>query len=329
MIKRVGNFFKDNLWFFISVFIIVLLFNIHLPYYISTPGGVININDRIVCETCSDINGNLNMLYVSEYEATIPTYLLSYIMPNWDRENISEQQVSDEDTHDIYVRNRIMLDNSINNAIYVAYKSAGKDVNIKNKKMIVIASTMDNGLKIGDEILEIDDEDVEDVNDVKNIINKRNVGDKIKLKIIRDDKEIETTSSIKEEDGNKLLGVIIVNNYDLDMDPKIDLKFKSTESGSSGGLMMAISIYTKISGKDIVKGRNIAGTGTIEFDGTVGEIDGIKYKIIGAYKNDIDVVLVPKENYEEALKVVKDNNYDMKIVSVNTFGDAINYLSNN
>ena len=64
-------------------------------------------------------------------------------------------------------------------------------------------------------------------------------------------------------------------------------------------------------------------------DGSVGRIDGIKYKIMGAVKNNMDVILVPSGNYKDALQVVKENNYDIKIVKVSNFKDAINYLKNN
>ena len=61
-------------------------------------------------------------------------------------------------------------------------------------------------------------------------------------------------------------------------------------------------------------------------NGTVGEIAGVKYKIMGAAKKNIDIVLVPQNNYEEALQTKKDNNYDLEIVSINTFQEAIDYL---
>lgn len=324
--EKVKKFMKENGWFFISLILIIILFNYHLPYYIDMPGGIININDRIECDSCSDINGSLNMLYVSEYEATIPTYLLSYIIPNWDLEKVSEQQLNDESMDDIYTRNRLMLENSIDNATYVAYKEANKEIELKDKETLVIATTMDNGLKIGDKILEVDGKKIDDVSEIKEIIKSKNVNDVMKVKIIRDDKEKEVDVKIKEEKDSKMIGVVIVTNFDYETDPDIEIKFKSSESGSSGGFMMALSIYTKISDNDIVKGRKIAGTGTIEADGTVGEIDGIKYKIMGASKNKIDIVLVPSANYKEAIEVKEKYNYDIEIVKIDTFSDAIKYL---
>lgn len=324
--KKIKKFVLENWWFLLSIVVVIFLFNYHLPYYINMPGGTININDRIECDSCSDINGSLNMLYVSEYEATIATYLMSYIMPNWDLEEISTQQISDETQEEIYDRNRLMLDNSIDNAIYVAYKESGKDIDISDKRNVVIATTISNGLKIGDEILEIDGNKIEDINEIKDIINENEVGAKLKFKIIRDDEEEEVEVEVREEDSVKMIGAVIVLDLDYKLDPDIDLKFKASESGSSGGMMLALSIYSKISGEDLVRGRNIAGTGTIDMVGNVGEIDGIKYKIMGAYKDNIDIVLVPSANYKEAVKVKKKYDYDMEIVKVDTFSDVIEYL---
>lgn len=324
--KKIKKFVVENWWFLLSIVVVIFLFNYHLPYYIKMPGGTININDRIECDSCSDINGSLNMLYVSEYEATIATYLMSYIMPNWDLEEISTQQISDETQEEIYDRNRLMLDNSIDNAIYVAYKESGKDIDISDKRNVVIATTISNGLKIGDEILEIDGNKIEDINEIKDIINDSEVGAKLKFKIIRDDEEEEVEVEVREEDSVKMIGAVIVLDLDYKLDPDIDLKFKASESGSSGGMMLTLSIYSKISGEDLVRGRNIAGTGTIDMVGNVGEIDGIKYKIMGAYKDNIDIVLVPSANYKEAIKVKEKYDYDMEIVKVDTFSDVIEYL---
>lgn len=93
--------------------------------------------------------------------------------------------------------------------------------------------------------------------------------------------------------------------------------------------MMSLSIYSAISGEDILKGRNIAGTGTIDMEGNVGEIGGIKYKVMGAVKNKMDIILVPSANYKEAMKVKKEKKYKIKIVEVKTFQDAIKYLKEN
>ena len=76
------------------------------------------------------------------------------------------------------------------------------------------------------------------------------------------------------------------------------------------------------------KGNKICGTGTIDKEGVVGEIGGIKYKLQGAKRRKCDMFLVPKENYDEAYKIIKDKNYKIKLYKVETFNDALKILNN-
>lgn len=314
--------------YLIAILVAILLNVIHLPYYIMTPGGTIDLSKKVTVADNS-INGSINLLYVSEYNATIPTLLLSYLFKDWDVEKIDEYQVSDETASDINERNIIMLNNSIQNAIMVAYQKAGKTIKIKNSTNYVIATTKENGFRVGDIVTEIDSHQVNSIVDIKEYVDTKEIGDKIQFTIERDDKQQTVESTVSEENGNKLIGIMLMTNYEFDLEPEIEFNFNKRESGASGGLMLALNIYDLISPEDLVKGRNIAGTGTIDSDGTVGEIDGIKYKIIGAARKKIDIVFVAEGNYDEAIKTKEKYNYDLKIVSVKTFDQAVAYLQNN
>ena len=94
------------------------------------------------------------------------------------------------------------------------------------------------------------------------------------------------------------MGIIIGLKYDYETEIPVEIKMRNKESGSSGGLMMALAIYNSLTQKDISHGKNIVGTGTIDIEGNVGEIDGIKYKLLGAKKKHADIFFVPTENYK-------------------------------
>ncbi len=319
---------KENAFYISILVIFCALYFIKLPYYVVAPGGTIELNNRVEVDN-EKIEGSINMLYVTQYDATIPTYVVAKIFRNWDLEDIEKSQINNESIYDIEERNKIMLDNSIQNAIFVAYNKAGKDIKIKNSTSYVIGTTIDNNLKIGDIVLEVDNISIDNIKDVQKIVKEKEIGDNVKFKIIRNDKEIEVSNKVQEVDGNKIIGAVIITNYEYDLDPEIKFKFKNRESGASGGLMLALTIYDLVSDDDIVKGRKISGTGTIDADGSIGEIDGIKYKIMGAVRDNMDLVLVPEGNYKEALKVKKDMKYDIKIVKASNIDDAIEYLKNN
>lgn len=317
------KFLKENFKFLLFVALMILVIEVELPYYVEAPGGTINLSKRID-NNYKKQNGSLNMLYVTEYKGNIVTVLLSKVIKSWDLYEISKQQISNENSEDIYLRNKVMLDNSIQNATFVAYNYAGKKINIKDKQNIVIASTKNNGLEIGDIIVSIDDLEVDNIETIREHLKSLNPKDKVKVKIKRDKKERIINITLDED---KLLGIMLVTNYEYDTEDDLNIDFRSGEGGSSGGLVLALGIYSEITGKDILKGRNIAGTGTIDIDGNVGEIDGIKYKIAGAVRNKMDIVLVSPYNYEEAKKVIEENRYKIELVKVNTFKEAIDYLT--
>jgi PDZ domain-containing protein len=91
-------------------------------------------------------------------------------------------------------------------------------------------------------------------------------------------------------------------------------------------MMMTLMVYNALTDQDLTYGKKIVGTGTINLDGTVGEIGGVKYKLMGAVKNDADLFIVPAGNYEEAMDVKKEKGYNIDIVSVETFSDVVEYL---
>lgn len=329
MMNKIKDFFKENIKFFIFLIVFMVVINIPLPYYILAPGGVIDITDRIELENKNETEGTLNLLYVTEYEANVGMMVMSYILKDWDTEKIEEVQVSNETMEEIAIRNKVMLENSMQNAILVAYNKSGNTVNIKGQENIVIATTSDNGIKVGDKILRANGIDIDNVETLREVIAKTDIGENITLDIIRDDKEEQINVKVTGNDEAKAVGVVVLTNYIYDVDPELNLTFKASEGGASGGLMIALNIYNSLTEEDITKRRRIAGTGTIDALGNVGAIDGVKYKIIGAHKNKMEIVFVPKDNYEEAIKVKEEYNYDMEIISVDTFDDALNYLINN
>lgn len=317
------SFLKENLIQIIILLVFIVIVNIELPYYIEAPGGTINLTERIH-ENYKPNDGSLNMLYVTQYKGNIVTVLLGQIFSSWDIYEISNQQVSNENAAQIYNRNRVMLDNSIQNATFVAYSQTDKKITIKGVKNIVIATTKENGIEIGDIILSADNQEITSIMDLKSIIENKNVGDTINILVERNNKEKNIEIQVEED---KIIGIATVTNYEYELPDQLNINFKNSEGGSSGGLVLALGIYSEITGIDILKGRNIAGTGTIDIEGNVGEIDGIKYKIAGAVKNKMDLVLVSPYNYEEAKAVVEKNNYDIEIVKVSNFKEAIDYLT--
>lgn len=94
--------------------------------------------------------------------------------------------------------------------------------------------------------------------------------------------------------------------------------------GPSAGLAFALEVLEKL-GRDVDHGLKVAATGTIEADGCVGAIGGVKQKTIGAREAGVDAFLVPAdgENAAEARRYA----HGLRIIPVKNFRQALSALT--
>lgn len=323
------KYIKENRSFLITVLVIILLFWVNLPYAIYSPGGLISLEDRIKIENEYEEKGTLNMTYVSMREANIAYLLIGLINPNWEIEKISDLTMDDESLEDMQARDHIYLEESIDNAVISAYTLLGKEITITNENntIIYISDEADTNLEMKDIIISADNQTVTSIEKLKEVVASKEIDDKISLLIKRDNELIEGYITVKMIDGEKMAGISFVTLYDYDVNPKVEITSKESESGPSGGLMLALQIYNRLTEFDLTKGLKIAGTGTISKDGTVGSIGGVNHKVLTAINEDVDIFLVPKDNCEEAHKTYDKKDTDMKMVCVSTLSEAVYELS--
>ena len=328
----IKNFIINNYKFLIAWIIIVILFFYELPYVIYTPGGIVNLEERIVVDGEEDVTaGSLNMSYVSLVKGTIPMLLLSFVVPNWDILPSEEITREDESVDELLELEKLYMKSSIDNATILAFREAGKELNITREvnNIIYIADEAETDLEMYDELLSVDEKNLATIDELRAYVNTLNEGDTVSILVNRDGKEKECSAKIYNTSDGLKVGISFLTTYEYETTPEIEVTTKNSESGSSGGLMLSLAIYNAIADEDITKGRTIVGTGTIDINGNVGEIDGVKYKLLGANKNNAEIFLCPMENYEEALEVKEEYDLDVEIHGVAIFSEALEYLMNN
>ncbi len=325
--RKIINFIKEEYKSIIVLIIVFLLFYIELPYKIYTPGGMVNLASRVEVENGYSSSGVLGMSYVSLARGSIPNILLSKIIPDWDLAPESELKYDNETMEEKIAADKIATQESIDHAIISAYTLSQKEIKIESENVFVtyIDPKADTDLKILDQVLKVDNQEIKNTKKLREIVTKHKVGDKIKIIVKRDNKEKECSALVFDFYGPKI-GIAMTLTYNYQEEPKASIKMKQSESGPSGGLMMSLAIYNALNEEDITGGKTIVGTGTIDLEGNVGSIGGVKYKLIGAVNKKADIFLVPSENYEEALEVKNQKNYDIKIISVKTLKEAVEEL---
>ena len=328
--KKVFKLLKENIFIVINIIMVILVF-IEFPYYINAPGGIINLDKKVIIDNEYDSKGSFNLCYVSEYKANIYTLLYAYLNPNFDIIKKNDYLASNDTFETMDYREDLELDESIDDAIIYAYKYAGEDITILKEDVYVtyIYDEANTDLKVGDKLVSIDGKEVTGRSNLKEILSKYKKDDKISIKVINKNKEYDRYAYILDINVIKVIGIYTTVDKDYEVSRKIEVKSKRNESGPSGGLMLTLEIYNSLISEDITKGRKIVGTGTIEEDGTVGAISGVEYKLKSAVKRHADIFFVPSEkNYEEAINLKNEKGYNIDIVKVSNFNDAIEYLNN-
>ena len=134
MLKKILESIKKNFGFIIFFAILLFLLTFELPYSISKTGGIIDLSKRIQSENDIEESGSFNMAYVTEVRPTIVNVIISLLNPNYDLEKIQKTTESEEEMN---FRGKISLQESMNNALKVAYHKANLSYLETNQKIIV------------------------------------------------------------------------------------------------------------------------------------------------------------------------------------------------
>jgi len=101
------------------------------------------------------------------------------------------------------------------------------------------------------------------------------------------------------------------------------IKFKVSQTGGpSGGLVFSIGLVELLTEKDLMQGRHVAGTGTIDSRGVVVPIGGINEKILSAKKVGATIFFAPVGNAEE----IANSPEGIRVITVATLAQAVSYL---
>ncbi|MCW3494106.1 PDZ domain-containing protein [Microbacterium sp. SSM24] len=218
-----------------------------------------------------------------------------------------------------------MMVDSQQEATAAALTELGYDVGATLTVHSLVDDSAAEGVLVeGDAILAANGTPVTDAATLREIVNEGG-GDPIELLIEREGEQatVSVTPKEVEVDGEPtlLLGVTLMTAYDFPIDVTIQL---NNVGGPSAGMMFALGIIDTLTPEELNGGENVAGTGTITADGTVGPIGGIRQKLWGAKDAGADWFLAPEANCDEVVDHVPDG---LQVFSVETLDDALAALA--
>lgn len=307
----------------------IVLWNVELPYLAWSAGPVSDAADAIDIEEVEVFTpeGELLMLTVLSQDVNVFEAVIAGLDPTIDL--LRKERVRPPDETDEEYRERVLaqMDDSQNRAITVALTSLGYEMVPTDVIVIEILADLpaDGVLEPGDSVNTVNGVEIVRSADVPGALDGLAPGDELTLGITRAGSEMEVTLELAARDDDPdapIMGIVVRELTD----PPFPVAIQAGNvGGPSAGMMHALAIIDTLTPGELTGGNVIAGTGTIEYDGSVGNIGGIRQKVAAAEAAGASVILVPAGNYEEALTAERDI---IDIVPIANLEEAIAYLEN-
>ncbi|QEU12247.1 PDZ domain-containing protein [Dermabacter vaginalis] len=301
------------------------------PYVVESPGPSLNVlgeyegKDIVSVENRADgpSDGELRMTTVSVQGSPGYDIPLAGVMTAWfdrDRSIIPVEALypDDADAEDNSLMNTVEMNGSQQEAIAAALTKQG----VSYSTTTMVAGVRSDGgaanqLQPGDVVLEVNGQKIENVSAAGDAIGATARGEKVEVTVRRDGAEKSFALTPRYEGDRALLGIVLARGFEFPV--KVNFALEGI-GGPSAGMIFALAIYDEMTPGDLTGGKKIAGTGTINEQGAVGPIGGIRQKMIGARADGAEFFLAPGMNCEDVTGHIPEG---LQVVRVDSLTEAI------
>lgn len=336
--QKKNKFLKRLLLIGLPIIAVIALI-VPTNHYIEVPGTTESVNAMVHIDGKKDTHkGNFFLTTVEIARANLGMMIYAHFNP-FATVYSAQDLMGNMSSKQYDLVNQFYMQTAQNTAIYQAFKQAKMPYELKYDGVYVLEiaknSTFNGKLQIADTVNEVNGKTFQSSEEMMKFIQSQKVGDPVTIKVQRIDGKSHRFEGkyVKLATGKTGIGISLVDHTEVVTDPKVTINAGAI-GGPSAGMMFTLEIYSQITGKNLRAGREIAGTGTINSDGTIGQIGGVDKKVATASKEGAKVFLVPdsgtkkesSNNYLGAKAAAKKLNTKMKIIPVKTITDALDYL---
>ena len=168
--------------------------------------------------------------------------------------------------------------------------------------------------RYGDVIETVDGRRINSLGGLRAALARVRPGDVAEVGVVRggEHQVLQARTTTDKDTGRTVLDVFVDQRFKLPFTVKIQIE---DIGGPSAGQMFALGVIDKLTPGDLTGGRRIAGTGTIDAQGSIGPIGGIRQKMIGARRSGAEWFLAPAANCSEVVGHVPDG---LRVVKTST-----------
>ncbi|MBB4929922.1 PDZ domain-containing protein [Lipingzhangella halophila] len=306
-----------------------------VPYLVASPGLALNTIGEVEGEQVIHVEGEESYEHDGELAMVTVQYsggpgahmdmftvLSAWLSPN--QAVLPEEALfpPDQSLEEINESQDLQMDDSQTAATAAALNELDIDYDIRSVVMGVGEDMPASGeLAKGDVITEVDGEPVAGKDETVEQVSDREPGDPVELTVLRDGETEKFELTTTDDDGTALIGIMVGNDMEFPFDVEITV---GEVGGPSAGMMFALGIMDRLTPEGLTGGETIAGSGTIEPDGTVGGVSGVEQKVVSAAEEGADYFLVAEDSCGQAMSSAASDEVD--VVKVGELGDAVDAL---
>jgi len=185
----------------------------------------------------------------------------------------------------------------------------------------------DEVLDPGDTLLRADGVELNTVDDLVAQLEGRQPGDVVQLDIDRPgsgERSVEVPLIASPDDPERtIIGFLPFDTATVELPFEIAIDTGAV-GGPSAGLAFTLTLIDELSPGDLTGGRDVAVTGAIELDGSVGAIGGLAQKVSAVEQEGVRHFIVPTAQGEEQLARARAiGGDDVEIIPVATLDEAL------
>lgn len=325
---------KSRIGVLFLALVLVIALALPLPFVIFRPGTPENVLGSMITVPQSYANLDLKsrdedgQLFLTTVFVTTPRSKVfgAEILRAWIRgdEAVYPRDAiypQGQDAKQIKSQEQFEMASSQQYAIYNALSFLGFKVPTEARVVEMLEESDAVGkIEIDDVIRRVDGKEVASSSEIVTIVRSKSPGDSITMEVERDG-VIRTVREIRliENPQGAAVGLFLVVDFDSPVPISIDIR---NTGGPSAGMIFALGIIEKMTEEDLLRGRKIAGSGTIDLDGRVGAIGGIEAKLIGARRKGATIFLASVNNCDDIAHIPDG----LQVIPVSTLRDAVEVL---
>jgi len=308
--------------------VVTAALTVPMPYVEYLPGGATPIAPLVAIEgaALTELDGETALLTVRLTRQPLAQLLL--VALDSDRSVVPTARIYPTGIdRQVYLElERERFNRQFDVAAAVGAQAAGVPLEVLTEVVVievVAGGPSDGRLTPGDTVLAVDGVALTSGAALAARIASAESGDQVTVRVRHMDAERDETITLRalEDGGPARLGVLVQTAIDALVLP-IDIVLTPglRIGGPSAGLMVGLTVYDLLAEENLLSGRRVAGTGTLDIDGRVGEVGGVREKTLGAIAAGYDVLFVPSTSVNEAQRVADGR---IRVIGVATLDEAL------